>query len=893
MSYNDENEQLEDSLDTGSRIAKRGAKSAGKKMAMMFMKLAKLVILKMVTFIGLPLIILISLAIIGYFLIFEHVGTQKEYTKEFKNEVEYVEDGYYKTSENMMSSQNKTVQDFYKYFASQSFSQVSLDDYDKTGKYKFKRIDDYKDDEERISDYYEREDYFKLNENMLFALDDRLYEGFKFPEHFIKPVAFDQEKRELKDLTNKKGSVVVESEQRNRVTGKKLDRTEKSTKDYGLGSVLFYREGRRNLTVEGTYEKEDYWDSDSKRVKQRPVKEPFVVQLAGFAPEKIHVIEDAVTMAGDIKYKYEILKEPIESLQSGRTKNEGEPLTEYHYKTHYDYSHCDGKADCEPNEYPLYKYRSDDSAIVEELPRVVDTEQNKKGNRYFEDFVLNFETYVPNDVMTDKELIKRIDYDSVAFDLDVELSDLSGAIDLGLGSGIEKSKFKNALEYKNEFELYGSMFGVDPYIMMAIATQESGANPNINSDGMMQIDDAHNNQTITMNDKNGRPQSLTITASTKKEPGPSIMWATMRFKTLMDKHDGNVYKAIQEYNFGSGTMRNLEKVSGNSWNSETGWLIFREKARRNVAPKGKASASYGCMPFPEGELPSRKGNLFADSCYLENVLQYYAGGNIEKVENSGFWNKVMGFTGSVLSSIGDFLRTPVRLEVDYDEPINLSHYKPILEWDEDLTIMKLTNALNEEKLYSRASSEGADMQVNLFSSDFISTISTVGTHNPGGGSSVGLLSPEEILKRAPMPGGYHPPIDMNGKRISSPYGPRDGKSINTTNGKGGSNWHKGVDVGRTYIGEPLYAIADGRVETYNTGSVGAGQAMVIYHDNGAISKYFHLSGYFVRGGRVTKGQPVAKVGTTGSSSGPHLHFEFWIDPQTHTNPEVMLYGIKK
>lgn len=889
MSYNDEDRnEFDDDVE-------RGLAGTGKAAGIQLIKLAKIALVKFISFVGIPLAILIFLIIFGYFFIYENIGTQKEYIKDFRNDAEFSEEGYYLTDESLMNAQNKTVRDFYKYFASQSFTQVSLDEYEKTKEFKYRRIDDYEEDDDKIIDFYNREDQFKLNENMLFALDSRLYKDFKFPEQLIKGVAFDEETKKLKDITDKKGFINVESKQRNRVTGQDLKKTEKSVKDYGLASVLFYREGIRNLTVEGTYELEDYWDGNG--VSQRPITEPFVVQLHNFDPEKIHVIENAVTMAGNIEYKYEDKKQHFEFLKPGKTSIEGEPMTEYHYANHYDYRHCKGDPDCEPVIYPLYKYRSDDSAVIEEAPRVVDTIEEPKGNKYFEDYVSNFETYIPNDVMTDKELIDRIDYDSSAFDGDYSLADLSGAVDFGVGSGIEKGKFKNALEYEDLFVKYGSMFGVDPYIMMALATQESGANPKINKDGMMQIDDAHNNQTITMSDTSGKPQSLKITAKTKTQPEPSIMWATMRFKSLLDKHNGNPYKAIQEYNFGSGTMKNLEKVSGPAWETETGWLIYREKARRNVAPSGKASASYGCMPFPEGELPSKKGNLFADSCYLENVLQYYAGGNIENVENSGFWNKMMSFTGSMLSKLSEFLRTPFRLELNDDTPINLSEYKPVLEWDEDITIIKMTNALNDQELFSRVSGD-AEETISLFNSDFIEQVGNIGKIyvQVKDSFSLGHYSPSEIMSMFPNKGGYGSPIDMSKTNgVSSKYGPRNGGAINTGKGSGSdggkaSSWHRGVDVSGM-VGTPIYAIADGKVVESGTSS-SKGMYMWVQHDNGTRVQIMHCSGFFIREGRVKKGDPIAKLGNTGRSSGPHMHFEFWVSAKEHIDPAPFLYGIK-
>ena len=86
--------------------------------------------------------------------------------------------------------------------------------------------------------------------------------------------------------------------------------------------------------------------------------------------------------------------------------------------------------------------------------------------------------------------------------------------------------------------------------------------------------------------------------------------------------------------------------------------------------------------------------------------------------------------------------------------------------------------------------------------------------------------------------------------------------------------HQGVDYGAP-SGTPVSAIADGRVEMAQRNG-GYGKFVRIRHAGGLVSCYGHLSGYGpgVRSGRsVRQGQTVGYVGSTGYSTGPHLHFE--------------------
>lgn len=84
--------------------------------------------------------------------------------------------------------------------------------------------------------------------------------------------------------------------------------------------------------------------------------------------------------------------------------------------------------------------------------------------------------------------------------------------------------------------------------------------------------------------------------------------------------------------------------------------------------------------------------------------------------------------------------------------------------------------------------------------------------------------------------------------------------------------HKGMDFAAD-TGVPTYAAADGTV-LYAFYSDSAGNWVVINHGNGLVTKYMHHSAIYVSEGQfVTKGQQIGAVGSTGWSSGPHLHFQ--------------------
>lgn len=96
--------------------------------------------------------------------------------------------------------------------------------------------------------------------------------------------------------------------------------------------------------------------------------------------------------------------------------------------------------------------------------------------------------------------------------------------------------------------------------------------------------------------------------------------------------------------------------------------------------------------------------------------------------------------------------------------------------------------------------------------------------------------------------------------------------------------HTGVDLDGDYV-DPIYAAADGVVETAGWNSGGYGLMIMVDHDAlNMKTRYGHASKLFVKVGDVVKrGQVIAMVGTTGRSTGTHLHFEVYKNGK-RTNP---------
>lgn len=145
----------------------------------------------------------------------------------------------------------------------------------------------------------------------------------------------------------------------------------------------------------------------------------------------------------------------------------------------------------------------------------------------------------------------------------------------------------------------------------------------------------------------------------------------------------------------------------------------------------------------------------------------------------------------------------------------------------------------------------------------------------------------------PVPGfdRWPPEYSLANSNITSPFGPR------THPITGLPNFHPAIDIarrdrqGRTIGGKPIVAAAGGTVDfvrSYDAG--GYGIYVIISHGGGYQTLYAHMryAPLVNEGDVVTMGQQIGVVGTTGSSTGNHLHFEVWING-VKTDPLLQEY----
>ena len=185
-----------------------------------------------------------------------------------------------------------------------------------------------------------------------------------------------------------------------------------------------------------------------------------------------------------------------------------------------------------------------------------------------------------------------------------------------------------------------------------------------------------------------------------------------------------------------------------------------------------------------------------------------------------------------------------------------------------------------DRLEARAvSSDSSPQQAELLAAAPLDPSVYVSSPTPAAGQVVSpempiMPSAEEYLPEAPdYFNGYIWPTHGT---LTSGYGWRWGRM------------HRGIDVAGP-VGTPIVSAAAGVVERAGWNSGGYGNLVEVRHADGSMTRYAHNSRITVRPGqRVAQGQHIADMGSTGYSTGPHLHFEVHLPNRGTVNPMAML-----
>lgn len=828
-------------------VAGKAAKAAGKAMARAMKALSKKVFLALAKFFLPVLIVLVVVFFLFFFIYmieFEFSGTEQQYTNQSNNELEYNQETNQLEATNL-SSENAAIKDLYKYYGGKSYYQIIGSDNSQLIS---------PDDENAIQDYYGNEKIFALNENFLYSLDRFVFGGkFYYPEQFTKPVPYDEDTLMLKPITED-GALTITSKTPSFLKDKIKSDEMLSVRDYGFGAIMKYNnteDWKKTVTMEGTYNYQDVWDeAQQKVVKKKITPEPFSYDLYS---EDINLLEKVITFKGEIEFNYSYEKTKKEKLYDGESVSPEAKVTKILYDT-YTYvpkilvgHDADGFPIYEDGKYVkynLYKYRSAESGVYEEIPVASGNNINDKGTDYIYEYLRNFESSIPDNVIESYDFAERIDYDSSIFD---SAGSIQEYYKIPFGTAIKTKSFEKSLPFLDIASKYGAEFGVDPYLLIAMIAQESGGNPKINADGLMQITFS---TPIKVKDAKGVTQTVKLAYSDRQNPELNIRMGAAYLKQMIDQFDGDVFKAVSAYNLGPGTIARIKTINPEAYADDYDWLMYREASRLKSGGMDSRSANYKCMEFPEGKKTS--GKVWGDSCYLENVMRYYVGKDLSKIDDAEGFN--------LFKVASNFFMNLIRpKEKENNEEITERDFRKSVVKPEVDDILKMTIALENKEIFSNINLNDSLGELSFWDEGFMESFGLQG------------LSLQELMNITANEDGFLPPVIMqNGATVTSRFGPR----IHPVTKK--PSTHTGVDIAAP-IGTPIYASAGGKV--VHASPMGTyGNVVFIDHGNGTETRYAHLSKFNTTVGSVVNaGQVIGYMGSTGRSTGSHLHFEIRVN----------------
>lgn len=1003
---------------TGKAVKKAGAKAVkalGKVLSKALLTLAK-VLLPFLPYI-LVAVIVIIIVYFAWDLLFNSKGKTETYQTEDIDEyntLEQKDDGSIGATD--LSRGNKIVKAFYTYFSERSLW-VTVQDSNGNSvvktpiQYNSKEfIEKFGEDGNgnatngaKLKDKYGRESMFFLNPNALYALDEYLNKGeFRFPEQFIQPVRHNPDTYELLPIIEDDGTketLVAESVKYVKSSdGKTLvpsttGETEPGVWDYGLGSIVNYKEYKEDYENRGEFTKVILWnvtkgqlsgEMDRETAEQllessnnNPYKDDpsygtdhaeydtygdvYMLDMSKIPTDYtkhvktdlVYLIDRVTSPAGfiqnDIYHEWEQTSERFKDSQDfTQTIKKRVSYEETVYGWDYSdtlhpqykpiYIDKNGDDTFEPKnedgnwntlkKVTKWKFETETKTITAyaegyvfaKIPRYVGEPDLSgiTGSKYYTDYMRYYEAYIPEDVMTkfdfksrtgkaDEELLAILEkeqYQEGGSSVEVDLDHFK------LGSGASKQSFMNAMQYFDKFKYWGETYGVDPYLLVAMASQESGGKHDTYTSssrcsvagcGIMQIEkpgitvkslSAYNQKTKTTD-------TVSVTYESAIDVDKNIQFGTMQFASRAKDKSYNLLVALQGYNYGSGginrtILKYLEDQgisSLSSWPStdainkyiesrDAGWISARQWY-------SDSSNSNGCMFFGSGACPG-------DPEYLEHVLQYYAsptdsegkGEPWAKDENgtiytmSGANMEIGSSTGngvsisSASSSQDGWLKqgwkklkskfSQLFPEKSVELPKERILFSNKQNSDDADVILKMMFVMEEKKYltdYDRFTSEDWKSQFHLLFS------------NPIGGKWNGNLG-QKIDVDNWFSNGYTQPLSIKPLTIQNPYNPPS---------------HKGVDI----VAMPnsnVLSVADGKVKTVSDNNNNdIGKYVVILHENGVRTTYGNLAEITVKeGNTVKKGEAIAKTGD--GKEGRVLHFELSKD-NTNSDPSWIVTGI--
>ena len=534
-----------------------------------------------------------------------------------------------------------------------------------------------------------------------------------------------------------------------------------------------------------------------------------------------------------------------------------------------------------------------------------------KGGKYFEDYMANYKTYVPDNVMgnfnfkdrTGKQKEELLDLLKTQPFGETDSTSSSGG-DGGsfkAGAGATGSDYANALQFLPTIKQYAEKAGVDPALIIALICAESSGNPNCDNGsayGLMQWEYGANGSNIDIHYKDGSTEKLNVTKSSLMgNIDLQIKSGIAELQKNIDASYNNIPAMFVGYNFGTGglqyTVKHYLQTQGKgSSNADVvnylktgdgGWLSARKwystGGYREIHAGGGGTwdyferilKNYKTLDGSKGPwiINSKGEKVEFDLATGQNTVTGGAGtpvggGSVIDGISNTVSNAISGVTDWISNAWSVISKNIKDLFPETAVPLSKTstEFNGQVKENQIQTYIKMMFVMDEGKYLTEYKDFNNDDWKQRYALLF---------KNPLGTGWSSLDNPGTVNLNNYFKDGFVAPLKMDKLTISSPF----------------TNSHQGIDIVAPE-GTDVLSVADGKVEDTGTDTE-KGQYVIISHSDGVKTAYYSLKDISVKkGDTVTKGQVIAKSGTSKETNNS-IHFEL-IKNNTKEDASWMVTG---
>lgn len=264
----------------------------------------------------------------------------------------------------------------------------------------------------------------------------------------------------------------------------------------------------------------------------------------------------------------------------------------------------------------------------------------------------NLDAYIEsnNDFYTNKEVIYNFDYD-------FRLKNIPDNTVFSVGSALTEyvlNKIENS-ESLYYYKKYGEMYGIDPFILIAKGIQEAslshnscipgGSNYNGYGVGICQLESPDGREIVAHNYLTNEDDIIYLTMNNAIDLEINIKIGAMLFQNCLERCNGNIYLAIQSYNYSPGMI----DLILSKYATQIGSTI--DAVKSNLSDIGWLNIVYDVHNNPINYISSWEHSTYGDGNYIENVLRYFVGDKTYFYFNDIKY--VLDFTSNELVEIGN------------------------------------------------------------------------------------------------------------------------------------------------------------------------------------------------------------------------------------------------